>query len=315
MMAVDLDLSVFEEPAANSAGIGRRLGRAFAWVAPPAAAAAALAGMLLAVAFIPRSFPARVAALGGAATRADPHTLAAIEDAIAMNVDAVQLNVRLSGDGVPFVASDSLAGSAAGTDVLENVAYEKIRDISLPGVGSNPRIEYPPRLDEVLELARDKTWLILDLRAPAASLTRSNGLVERVIEVVQTARVASQVSLQSTNAAALSRARQLAPEIPVGSILPDSILDDDLPETAFMALPARDLRPADAHVARTRKLTLHAVMNDGNVSEDLDRLILSSQADVLVTAAPERALEALERARQLPPFRRALRRAHGWLIR
>ena len=95
---------------------------------------------------------------GAAAVRPE-NTLASFEFALGLGVDAVEFDVRVSGDGVAVVHHDQFTGRTCGTDIqIERSSIGALRRLDAAATFAGPyrdsRRTPIPLLDEVLELTR-----------------------------------------------------------------------------------------------------------------------------------------------------------------
>ena len=92
------------------------------------------------------------------------NTLEALEDALQSDADAIEIDVRLSSDGVPIVFHDSRLHKLTGYwERLENTTAAKLK--SLKVVSGEPETEGTiPTLVEAIELVNDKKELIIDVK-------------------------------------------------------------------------------------------------------------------------------------------------------
>lgn len=103
----------------------------------------------------------------GAAARAPENTIAAFEEAIRLGVDAIEMDVRLSADGVPVVMHDDRVDRR--TDGRGSIRTMTLAEIKRLDAGSwfarRYRGERVPRLSEALECIRGRCGLNLEIKA------------------------------------------------------------------------------------------------------------------------------------------------------
>src|SRR5262245_32698517 len=157
------------------------------------------------------SRPLVVAHRGGAGL-APENTLGACARALQLGVDAIEVDVRLTRDGVPWVLHDAtLDRTTTGHGALAEhpAASLATLDASVPRRGRCPP-EPPPSLSQVLALVRGRAALHLELKGdpvvPAA-------LVSAVIAALRDQSAASCTLLLSFDWRALDAAHALAPEL------------------------------------------------------------------------------------------------------
>jgi len=99
----------------------------------------------------------------GAAALAPENTLAALAKGLAC-ADAVEVDVRLTADGVPVVIHDAtLERTTNGAGRVGDRTVEELRSLD---AGDGERI---PTLDEVLALVKGKSLLLVELKEPEAA--------------------------------------------------------------------------------------------------------------------------------------------------
>lgn len=92
------------------------------------------------------------------------NTLEALKDAVQADADAIEIDVRLSSDGIPMVIHDSRLHKLTGHwDRVENMTAAKIK--SLKVVSEDEKTEGTiPTLVEAIELVNDKKELYVELK-------------------------------------------------------------------------------------------------------------------------------------------------------
>jgi glycerophosphoryl diester phosphodiesterase len=134
------------------------------------------------------------------------NTLAAVETALAGGADGVEIDVRLTADGVPVCVHDPDLGRRSGHRLaVDRATYRELRAVPL---GSDHRI---PALEDVLALARGRATVVLDVKHDAGDPLP---LVCATIGAVRRTATASDLVLSSFGAAALQAAARDAPDLP-----------------------------------------------------------------------------------------------------
>jgi Glycerophosphoryl diester phosphodiesterase len=146
-----------------------------------------------------------VVAHRGASGYEPENTLRAVRRALEMGVDAVEVDVRLSGDGVPVVIHDeSVDRTTNGKGLVKSMSVEELRRLD---AGKGERI---PLLSEVLEEVKGKCVLFAELKevgaaAPAFKIVEEMGMLDSVLFI-------------SFEQEALAAVKRLAPRSHVGLI-------------------------------------------------------------------------------------------------
>src|SRR5262245_29247221 len=104
-------------------------------------------------------FPAIVAHRGASSTRPE-NTLASFEEAIALGAQIVELDIRLSRDGVPVVMHDPVVDRTTdGTGFVHELTAAEIASLR---VGKEERV---PTFAEVLEVASGRAALAVEIKS------------------------------------------------------------------------------------------------------------------------------------------------------
>jgi glycerophosphoryl diester phosphodiesterase len=96
------------------------------------------------------------------------NTLAAFDQALAAGVDLVEVDVRLSRDGVAVCCHDAdLARMAGSPALIAQLDERQLRGVALIGGGSIPSFA------EVVDLVRGRAGLMLDVKVPGKALLKT----------------------------------------------------------------------------------------------------------------------------------------------
>lgn len=152
----------------------------------------------------------------GASMRAPENTLAAFRLAKAEGADAIELDVKLSADGVPVVIHDPTVDRT--TDGSGTVATLSLAALKELDAGEGQHI---PTLDEVFaEMGKD-FFINVEL---TNYTTPKDDLVEKVVELIQKHERAQSTLFSSFLPKNLHRAEKLLPQTPRGLLtLPNFI--------------------------------------------------------------------------------------------
>ncbi len=156
----------------------------------------------------------------GEPVRHPENTLPAFEAAIAAGADAVELDIRLSADGVLVVSHDPDLQRTAGTRAnVCDLTVEQLRRLNVGPPGAVVRI---PTLREVLELLGSRVRLDVEIKnipgQPDFDTPREAVAEELVKLIDQLDGAAYGVMVTSFNWLSLERVRELAPDIPTGVV-------------------------------------------------------------------------------------------------
>jgi glycerophosphoryl diester phosphodiesterase len=217
----------------------------------------------------------------GAAAVAPENTLAAFERAIADGADWVELDVLETADGEVVVVHDRDLMRVAGVNLeIADATVDRLRDIDV-GSWFAPRFaaERVPTLADALALCRDRIGVVIELKY----FGRDERLEERVVEIVEAARMESQVVVMSLNREAVEKMRALRPEWRVGLITAVAMGNLTTVDADFLAVHGNIATPLFIRDA-------HAAGMDVYVWPVYDRVekvrMITRGADGLITNAP-----------------------------
>ncbi|NJP40206.1 hypothetical protein HCH52_03980 [Oscillospiraceae bacterium HV4-5-C5C] len=152
----------------------------------------------------------------GVSWQAPENTLEAIDLARDQQADYVELDVRLTSDGVPVILHDSSLRRTTGLNqLIWRTDYATVSGLDA-GSWFSPAYAGAkiPTLQEVLEACKGKVKLNLDLKYRNAS----EGLAEKVVALIQQYEMAWQCVVTSTSLACLQNVKALDQDIQTGYI-------------------------------------------------------------------------------------------------
>lgn len=136
----------------------------------------------------------------GASLERPENTLAAFRRALALDVDGIELDVRLTRDGVPVVFHDPALRRMTGTPGrLAGRTWTQLRPLRIRGT------EPVPRLVDVLRLTRGLAVVQIEMKS---------GPVAPIVRAIRAAHATEWVILASFDARLVAAARDLAPAVP-----------------------------------------------------------------------------------------------------
>lgn len=158
--------------------------------------------------FYPRT-PAIIAHRGASAI-APENTLAAFERAVALGADAVELDVKLSKDGVPIIIHDSTLDRT--TDGKGNVSGFTLADLKSLDAGAKKSAQFAgervPTLAEVFEAVAHKIWVNVEL---TNYTTRGDGLEAAVVALVHKMNLGGRILFSSFSPLAIRKVKKIDP--------------------------------------------------------------------------------------------------------
>ena len=168
---------------------------------PPAVTPASGLASSAFASFAPHVAHPLIIAHRGASTDRLENTLAAFRRALDLRVDGIELDVRVTRDGVPEVFHDPTLKRLAGLDRrIASLSWREIQKLHLAGG------EKIPRLAEVLRLTRGRAVVEIEIKSGVP--------VGPVIRAVRTTGTTTGVILASFSPALLRKAARLAPSVP-----------------------------------------------------------------------------------------------------
>ncbi|MCJ2184814.1 glycerophosphodiester phosphodiesterase family protein [Novosphingobium sp. 1949] len=125
--------------------------------------------------------PVMIAAHRAGHLQAPENSLAAVDEGVAAGTDFIEIDVRVTSDGVPYVMHDhTLDRTTTGTGPNAQLTYRQLRALRLKGDGSAV-----PTLQDVLMRSCGKVLVDLDMKtdkvAPVIAVVESLGMVDQVV--------------------------------------------------------------------------------------------------------------------------------------
>lgn len=158
--------------------------------------------------------PVRIAHRGASGSgHAPENTLAAFERAIQLGVDAVELDVRATRDGVVVAMHDATIDRTTDREgPVDEWTYAQLRDASAGGwFGPDFADERIPTLQEVLDLVRLRALAVIEIKA--------GWLAEQVLRVATEVDVIDQIVVQSFDPETVRRVNAVDPSVPTALLV------------------------------------------------------------------------------------------------
>jgi glycerophosphoryl diester phosphodiesterase len=162
--------------------------------------------------------PFLVIAHRGDSTRAPENTLSAFRKAIEARANMIELDVQLTADGVLVVFHDMyLQKHSSGEGLLSDFTIEEIRKLDAGSWFSNGfKGETIPLLSEVLELAKDRILLNIEIKPEAVTENSETGIERRVCDTLQSFEMEEQALISSFDYRVLDRVCKINPALKTG---------------------------------------------------------------------------------------------------
>ena len=166
------------------------------------------------------AFPVIVAHRGASATRPE-NTLASFEEAIALGAQIVELDVRLSRDGVPVLMHDAVVDRTTdGTGLVHELTADELAALR---AGPDATV---PRFAEVLEAVSGRAALAVEIKnipGDPGFDPAGEPIVEAVHAELERAAFDGVVLVISFNPRSIEASRALAPDVPTGFLTTDLV--------------------------------------------------------------------------------------------
>jgi glycerophosphoryl diester phosphodiesterase len=247
--------------------------------------------------FNPGAFPLVVAHRGASSTHPE-NTLASFEAALALGTPVLELDVRLSADGIPVVLHDPDLSRT--TDRSGWVHELSLGQIQAANAGTAERPERVPAFRTVLEAVSGRGGLAVEIKnipgEPAYDDERE-WIVEAATAELQASAFRGPVLIISFNPRSIAAAKRLAPTQPTGFLStrpvdPDTALEHVLDAGHEFVFPGfRTLLPAGpAFVERAHRAGIRVGTWTVDDRETFGRL-LDWGVDAVATNDPAMGLE------------------------
>lgn len=244
---------------------------------------------------------ALVIAHRGASLQAPENTMAAIQLALESGADWVEIDVQETADGEIVVFHDSDFKRVGGKALkIWDATTDQLAGIEI-GSWFDPRFasEKTPSLKEVLNLCRDRSGVLIELKYYG----HDQQLEQRVIDIVEQENMQQQIMLMSLNYEGVQKVRQLRPDWKVGLLSTVALGDITKLDVDFLGLNSR---------AATKSLIRRAHRNNieiyvWTVNDPIDISTMASRgADGLITDDPATARQVIQQRHELDPGERLL---------
>ncbi len=223
------------------------------------------------------------------------NSIPAIKEAIAIGVDIVELDVKVTKDGVPILMHDrTIDRTTTGTGDPSDYTYKQLKKLRLIHLGdtTNQRI---PTFKEALKLTKGKALVDIDIK--------TDGLDE-IIKVIKALKCEDQVFWFDNDYEALQYVKSIDNEFMLmpraySFAMADSAIQRFQPEIVHIDFSFYDqnvvnlIKENNARVWINALGETDALIASGNESEALDNL-LRYGANVFQTDQPELLIKALK---------------------
>jgi glycerophosphoryl diester phosphodiesterase len=271
------------------------------WTLAVGAGAAFIALSMLVVNRVRIDTSADVTAHRGAKYEAPENTIAAVERAIELGADWVEIDVQLTADDQVIVAHDRDFNRVAGSSLrVEESTLAELRALDV-GAWFEPEFRGipPPTFGEILETSRDRVGVNVELKY----FGPDRGLAERVIQIVEEHGMAEQVMLMSFEHDRILEAKALRPDWKMGLLLAVTLGNALRLEADYYAVPPSLATRRFIRAAHRRGRDVHVWVVDDPVRMSA---MLSRGADNVYTGWTTVARRVLAERAAMGPIERLL---------
>ncbi|MGO4693509.1 glycerophosphoryl diester phosphodiesterase membrane domain-containing protein [Paenibacillus sp. 2TAB26] len=220
---------------------------------------------------------------------APENSLEAIRSSVSQSIDAVEIDVQMTKDGVVVLNHDYNLQRMAGVPKrVSELDYDEIARLNIAKAGGEPdEIVRIPMLSEVLGEVLGKSKLIIDLK-PYGS---GEQLAEHVVALIEQFDMVQDCYIQSFDRSTLQHIRSLNPEIKIGQILYFALGDLSLLDVDFYTIEQIMLTEQLVERAhkKGREVWVWTVNSERNLKE-----VLKFEIDGIITDYPARAHNMVE---------------------
>jgi glycerophosphoryl diester phosphodiesterase len=244
----------------------------------------------------------------GSSVTAPENTLAAIEQAISDGADYVELDVRLTADGVAVLLHDRDLRRVAGVPRnIWEVNYETVRTLDV-GKWFDPAFagESIPTLEQAIEALRGRARLYLEIKPSP----HSPDLTRRVVATLQQTGFTGETLLAALDPRILHEARRFDADLRTSLLIHTAI---GRPETQpFDALALRDGLVTASVLDRVRRHGREVHVWTVNEPREMARF-MDMGVDHIITDRPDVLAELIRERSKLSELERLLLRMRNWV--
>ena len=169
----------------------------------------------------------RIAHRGGARL-APENTLAAFRNALTLPVDAIEMDVQMSRDGYPIVFHDNTVERVTnGEGNILDLDFASLRSLNAAAhfPGNWPVAEQIPTLREVLDLARGRVQVLIEIKTSQRDGVpgRYPHIAEAVVGELRATAMLQQALIISFDWEVLPTVKALEPTLATGAIVSDKV--------------------------------------------------------------------------------------------
>ena len=235
----------------------------------------------------------------GFSGNAPENTLVAIDQAIEVGADMVEVDVGLTADGqVVLLHDETLDRTTSGTGLLSEATLDTVRQLD---AGSWFDAKYAgepvPTLGEALDRVRGRILINLEIMGEAVGEQAEGGIADKVLQAVRERQMLDQVVISSFEPRALEHARQLDATVRTASLYNRELHSGQSPLEVMAAVDANGFNLSRREVTAEIVEQCHGAGRPVAVytvnKERTMRRLIDLGVDALFTDHPDRMLALL----------------------
>ena len=229
---------------------------------------------------------------------APENTLAAFQKAIDVGSDMLELDVHFSMDReVVVIHDETLERTTNGRGQVVDLALKELKKLDA-GFRFGPQFsgERIPTLKEVLELAKGKILVNIEIKNPAHGRYFISELADRAWQEVKKAGMVHQVIFSAFNPAALERIREKTPRSRVALLYhkpwesPREVTGGD----SYAILNLRNIHLTKNKIAKIHQAGMQVNVYTVNPVEEMEQFVQWG-VDGIITNHPDRLIKILQK--------------------
>lgn len=163
----------------------------------------------------------KITAHRGSTVLSPENSIASVIEALALNVDYVEVDVQLSKDGQIILLHDRTFKRTAGVNKRpKDLNYDEMQDINIGNYRASKIEVSVPLLEDVLKLCRYTCALNIELK----DYGNNEGLPAKVVKLIEDYDYVDGCCITSTSTRFLKEVRALNPEIKIGLITQSTMI-------------------------------------------------------------------------------------------
>lgn len=252
----------------------------------------------MAVPYWTGKFPVLVTAHRGFSGDAPENTLAAFKKAMEVGSDMIELDVRFSKDGqIVVMHDDTLDRTANGRGKVSDYTLKELKQFDA-GSWFAPQFsgEHIPTLVEVLELAKGKIRVNIEIKDESLGRYKITDLADRALQEVKKAGMEDQVIYVSFYPVALERIQERDSRLWVGLLYhrPWNSLHEVTGGRSFPVLGLRNSYLTKGKIDKIHQQGMKVNVYTVNSEEEMEQFIRWG-VDGIITNHPDRLIKILQK--------------------